>query len=130
MTGKKFLLILVLQWVIFTLVKIWLFETSVFSSSIFQDWFYWAIVAVVSIALIRRFGIISFFEAIFALFIWIIADLFLDLVITVNFTGIGIYKSSEYWFGYLVMIVGVMVFHKMRHVAIRKELHAKHHGHH
>ena len=129
MTAKKFLLFLILQWVIFTFVKVWLFNTQVFASATLQNWFFWAIIAFVSVIFVRRFGIISYFECIFLLIMWVVVDLFLDLLITSSYTGLGIFKVSEYWFGYLAMILAVMIFHKKRHIAVRKELHAKHHGH-
>ena len=130
MTPKKFLLFLLIQWVVFTFIKLWLLNGLVFSSQTFQNWFFYALVAVFFVALVRRFGVISYFEVFFALGVWIVVDLLLDLIITSNFTGLALFKSTVFWYGYLDLFLATVIFHKKRHVYLRKELRAKHSGHH
>jgi hypothetical protein len=129
MNIKKFFGFFFLQWLIFLFVKIWLFKGQIFSSLTIQHLVYYLIIAVVIVALFRRFGIITYIETLFALFFYIIASLFLDLVITTNYTGLNLFKDYSYWIGYVVLFLAAMFFHKKRHIYLRKELHSHGHGH-
>jgi hypothetical protein len=130
MNVKKFFGFFFLQWLIFAFVKVWLLNGQIFSSTNIQNWVYYFIIAVVTVALFRRFGIITYIEAGFALVFYTFGTLFLDLVITSNYTSLSLFKSVTYWIGYVVMILAAMIFHKKRHVYLRRELHAQHHDHH
>jgi len=127
MTGKKFLFYFFLQWLALTLLKFWLFKYP-FADYGLQILIFWAAVGVVSVAIIRRFGVINYLEALFLMVAWSIGDLFLDLAILSNFTGTSIFYKTEYWASFLVLNVGVFVFHKKRHLQVRKMLHDRDHG--
>jgi hypothetical protein len=126
MTPKKFLLLLFVQWLILALLKAWFFNTQIFSNPGFQQIVYWILTAVIIAALVRRFDYISFLEAFLVVFFWTLLDLLLDLVLLSPYIGLSIYSSAEYWWGLVIMIVSIMVFHKKRHIKIRHDLRAHH----
>ena len=133
MTAKRFWLSFLFAWVVLALVKVWFFNNPIFSNAGFQQIVFWALTGIIGIAIVRRFGIISFFEALFIIFIWTVGFFLLDFFIISNYTGAKIFSGTEYWFGMLIMDVSIFIFHKKRHLAVRKHLHdlqhAKEHGH-
>jgi len=129
MNVTKFFGFFILQCVAFLFLKVWLLNGEVFGSAALQAGVYYFIIAVVTIALFRRFGIITYIESVFALIFYTLGTLFFDLVITTNYTGMSLFSNLTYWWGFLAMILAAMFFHKKRHVYLRKELHAHHHGH-
>jgi hypothetical protein len=129
MTIFKFFGFFFLQWIIFSFAKIWLINTEVFANPTFQNIVYYFIIFLITTALFRRFGVITYIETVFALVFWVFVGLFFDLIITSNYTGLSLFKSSTYWIGLAVLIISALLFHKKRHIQIRKELHAHHHGH-
>lgn len=126
MTPKKFLLIFILQWLFFALLKSWFFKYQIFSNPGLQQVVFWAAIIIITAALARRFGPITFLEAFILAVVWTLGDLLLDLIIVTPFTGLAIFSASQYWFGFLVMDVSLLVLHKMRHIHVRHQLHAKH----
>lgn len=129
MTGKKFLLYSFLQLIIFTLLKIWFFNSQIFANSGIQQIAFWAVLVVISAALIRRMGIMNYLESFFTIIVWFLAGMLLDLIITSAYTGLGIFYRKDYWAGFLVMAIAVFLFHKKRHVYLRHDIHAGHGGH-
>ena len=128
MTFKKLLLLTLLQWLVFCLLKIWLFNNDIFANPGVQQLFFWTIIAVVSAAFVRRLGVINLFECVFLQMLWVGLDLLLDLLITSLYTGLRIFSDWVYWAGYGIMVLAVFFAHKKRHVHIRREQ-AKHHHH-
>lgn len=120
MTQKSFWLYALLQFVILTLLKIWFFAHQVFANPGIQATAFWLLCALLGIALIRRIGIINYFEAMYVILIWVVGDLLIDLIVTSNYTGTSIFSSSVYWSGIVALAAGSFFLHKKRHVAIRK----------
>ena len=128
MTGKKLALYTLLQFVILALLKIWFFNSIIFANSGIQQIAFYIIMAVVGAALVRRFGVINFFESFFIIFIWVLGDALLDLIITSHFTGLSLFSGQEYWAGAVFFGLSIFLFHKKRHLQVRHELHAKAHA--
>ena len=126
MTPKKFLLLLFAQWLILTLLKAWFFHSQIFGNPGLQQIVFWLLTAVVAAALVRRFDHISFFEAFFVVFSWTVLDLLLDLLLLSPYTGLSIFSAPEYWWGFVIMIASILLFHKKRHIKVRHDLHAHH----
>jgi hypothetical protein len=87
---------------------------------------YYGLVAFVSLVLCRRLGTITFLEAAFVAFFWLVVFLFLDLLITSAILGTAIFRSSEFWVGHLIMCGVVFLLHKKRYIETRKKMHAHH----
>ncbi len=130
MTLKKLFVYSVLQWVILALLKIWFFNSQIFSNYGLQELVFWAAVAAVAAAIVRRLGVLNFLEAFFLIIAWFLGDLLFDLLATSIYTGLSIFYNPAYWLGYAALAVAIIFFHKKRHIQVRKELHAKHYGHH
>lgn len=126
MTVRKFITISFLQWVVLFPLKIFYFKGSFGEGIVAQVW-YLAITAFIVLVLVRRIGVITYLEAIFLAIFWFLADLFLELLITASISGVGMFKSLALWLGYLVLMLTVFLFHKKRHIQVRKEQHAHHH---
>lgn len=126
MTPKKFFLLFFAQWLILALLKAWFFNSQIFANPGFQQTVYWILTAVITAALVRRFGHISFLEAFIVAVVWTLGNLLLDLILLSPYTGLSIFSAAEYWWGFLIMAAAIMVFHKKRHIQIRREMHAKH----
>jgi hypothetical protein len=126
MTPKKFLVIFILQALFFALLKGYFFQHQIFDNPGLQQVVFWAVIIIITAALARRFGPITFLEAFILVVVWTLGDLLLDLIIVTPFTGLSIFSASQYWFGFLVMDAALMVLHKMRHIHMRHQMHAKH----
>ena len=129
MTWKKFFFFFLIQWLVFAFTKVWLLTGEVFSNGLAQGFLFLGILFFFSIALCRRFGVISFAEAFFVFIFWSVGAVFLDLIFTSNYTGLAIFKNTAYWTGYGAIGLGVMFFHKMRHLHVRHQMHAAKHAH-
>lgn len=82
----------------------------------------WCGVLITVVIGVRHLGSITFLEAFLTAGIWLMFRALLDLFITAQFLGLSMYSGSQVWFSYLTLVVGVVVFHKKRHVQIRKEI--------
>ena len=129
MHPQAFFLFTFLQFGILIPVRILFLGDHEFFSPILQNWLFWAINIVLSVAFIRRIGVLNFMEAFFIFLVWFLGGLFLDLLITSAFVRVPVFIQNTYWYGYLFMLFSIMLFHKKRHIHIRKEMYAKH-GHH
>lgn len=129
MNIKKFFGFFILLWISLAFAKVWLLNGEIFTNATLQHFVFYAIVCLITVALFRRFGIITYIETILALIFYILGGIFLDLIVTSNYTTLSLFKNEVYWIGYVVMILAAMVFHKKRHIYLRKELHAQHHAH-
>ena len=118
------------QWLALLLLKIWFFNNAVLANPGWQSILLWLLAAVVSTAVVRRFGIINYLEAIFIIIAWVLGDLFLDLVVTTRYVGMEIFSRIDFWAIYFILALAVFLLHKKRHVQVRKLLQHSHHGHH
>jgi hypothetical protein len=125
MTVKRFLLFTPLQWVIFVFIKVWVFNNVIFENQGLEQIFFWLLTAAVTAAIVRRLGIMNYLEAIFLIIVWTLSALPVDLVFTASYTGLSIFSDYPYWVGLLFMDLAIFIFHKKRHVQIRRE-HAAH----
>lgn len=129
MTIRGFFIYGFLQWLLISVLKLIFFKYQVVDNSGLQWIIYWLLTAVVAAAMVRRLGVMNFFEAIFVIGLWVLGDMFSDLVLTSVFTGMDIFQSVNLWVGYGFQALAIFIFHKMRHIEIRKEQRAHHHGH-
>ena len=128
MTSKKLYSYFLVQYVILALFKLWFFNNVIFPNAGFQQIVFWIIAAITGAALVRRFGIINFFESFFIIFVWILGDIILDALITRRFIAVPIFSTVEYWFGLLILGLSVFLFHKKKHIQVRHDLAAKAHA--
>jgi len=129
MTIKNLFLYSFLQWLLFSLLKIWFFNYEILSNAGWQNILFWIFCAIIAAAVVRRFGIINYLEAMFLIIVWILGDLLLDLMILSIYTGLGIFSTVEYWVGFGILALSIFFFHKKRHIHVRKLLHHSHGGH-
>lgn len=90
----------------------------------------WFLVIIITIACVRRLGVISFLEAILVAGVWLFFRMLLDAVVTAPILGVGIYGKAQLWVSYALIIATIFFLHKKRHIQVRKDLKAKHHGDH
>ncbi len=128
MTVDRFIVLSFIHWLLLFILKLFYFN-SLFGSQLFADIVFLVLTAAVAAAVVRRFGHISFLEVIFCSIMWVGGDLLLDLLVTSNFTGAGMFKFWQLWVSYAVLFLALIFFHKKRHIYIRREQ-AAHHGHH
>ncbi len=128
MTVSKLALITLLQWIIIIALKVVYFKGLFFSGAAL-DYAYWAAIAIVATALVRRFGVINYLEAFFVVIVWVSTDLLLDLMVTSGIVGLSIFSNIQMWTGYLVMAIFIVFCNKTRHVAIRKGVYQDPHHH-
>lgn len=125
MTFKSFFIAAFVQWLLMAFLKVWFFNHQIFSDPGVQEVAFWLISAVIYAAIVRRMGIMNFFEAIFIAIAWVLGNLLLDLMLVSAYTGLQIFHSHQYWGGYVVMAAAIMLFHKKRHIQVRHELHER-----
>lgn len=130
MTFTKLIGFGILLAVVMSAVKVFFYQSFNWDDSTVVHYVFWLIAASFSVALIRRLGVITFLEAIVVCSLWIFFQLIVDLAVTASITGYRIFISPAFLIGYLIVIVAMFVFHKKRHVHIRKEMRAKGGGHH
>mgnify|MGYP001589195783 CR=1 FL=1 len=111
----------ILLQIIFLVVKVIFFD--------YLNWELWPImivfyvlIAVSSIAIVRRFGDINYFEAFLILIVWTVVGLLVDLVIISKIVDIKLFSNVHLWFSYLAMILAVLIFDRKEHVALRKAM--------
>ena len=128
MTLKKIFLLAIVFWALLSLLKVWFFNDTIFSNQAIQGVVFWSIVAVITVTLIRRLGVIQYLESFFVISVWAVGDLIIDVVLTVNFTGTVMFAKLAYWVSFLIFAFFAFTFHKKRHIQIRHQ-HDAHHGH-
>lgn len=121
MTIGKFLSGLIISQILFVIVKV-IFIHYLNIDSYFFIALMWIVLSVVAIAIVRRMGVLNYFEAFFIAAVWTIASLIVDFIITTSVIGRDVYSTSYFWLTYLLIIVVVIMFHKANHVEIRKAL--------
>ena len=126
MTPKKFLLIFFLQWLFLALLKGLIFKYQIFANAGLQQLAFWAATIIITAALARRFGPISFLEAFIVVIAWTLGDLLLDLILLSPYAGLSIFSGMEYWSGLFIMIASIMVCHKKHHIHIRRQMQGHH----
>ena len=129
MTIKRFFVILVLQWAIFSVLKYYFFGSVFFENLALQYLLFWISTIFLAVILVRKLGVINYFEGVFIAILWFVVALISDLIVLTNFVGYGMYSKWQFWAGYLLMALAVFLFHKKRHVEIRKQ-HQQHPAHH
>ena len=127
MTLSKFIIFTFLQWFLLLILKTLHFKWEVFGNVWTSDLTYFILVSVVAAALVRRFGVINYLEAMFVMFFWFIMGGLLDLLVAGFVIGSGIFLKWQLWVGYFVMMFVILSFHKKRHLHIRKEQGGGHH---
>lgn len=92
---------------------------------------YFVCLIVLAIFCGRKLGVINYLEAMLVAGVWTFFSLFFEFFIIVSLYGFSLHKRWEFWVGYLAVALSIFIFHKKRHVVIRKELvaHHAHHGH-
>lgn len=85
----------------------------------------WLFLAVATIAIVRRLGVLNYLEAFFVTAILLITTAFTDVVTIGAMTDYDVYRQAYFLLTYVVLIVSVIVFHKKAHVHIRKAFKAK-----
>lgn len=128
MNRKNFALFSFFQWIILAVIKYWFFTREIFSNPGWQSIALWVITGVIIAAIVRRFGIINYIEAFFLMFMWTAGNLLLDLALLSNYTGTSIFYKTDYWASFLILNIGIFVFHKKQHIAVRHMLRAKKHA--
>lgn len=84
---------------------------------------YYVVLAAISIAVVRRLGILNYFEIFLITIIWLVLNILLDLLITQAIINNGVFSNGHFWISYLVMPLAVIIFHKKLHVEARKASH-------
>ncbi len=80
------------------------------------------VVLILTVACTRRLGVINYLEAMLAAGLWFIMILFMDLIVTGPIVGYSIFKTLLLWLSYLLGIIIVLLFHKKRHIDIRRKM--------
>lgn len=105
--------------VILVLLKVFFFRSLDLGNNLVIALFYFAFV-IVTIAIVRRLGILNYIESIFLSAVWLITSLLVDVVITATVVGYDMYQTWTYWLSLLVMIIVIISLHKKQHVQVRK----------
>ena len=119
MTAGNFLTFTIIALFLTTAVKIF-FVTVLNINSLYLVYVMWVLMALISIACVRRIGVINYLESVLVIVIWLFFGMFLDLLILYSLAGPAIYHHAYLWGGYLVIALTIFLFHKKRHVEIRR----------
>ncbi len=119
MHPSKFFALTGLGIFLITLIKLIFFQ-QLNIDSIYVVYIMWLAIAIVTIAFTRRFGVINYLEALVIIVTWVGASLFFDVIFLTPFTTFVIYYRWYFWVTYPVMALAVFLFHKKRHVEIRR----------
>jgi hypothetical protein len=119
MTIASLLLGTIASQILFVLVKVFFIGSLDLENIVVKGIYYFALV-IITIAVVRRMGILNYVESFFLCAVWLITSLFVDYVVTAHFVGWDIYKTWLYWITLLVIILSVLFFHKALHVQVRK----------
>lgn len=129
MTFRKLFSTLIVLWILLAAVKYIFFRYFNLDTLVLKIIF-GILVFGFSEALTRRLGTLNFLEAMLVSGLYTLVYIILDLIVLSSIFGSEIFKSGMYWISYGLMIISIFFFHKKRHIEIRKQLHAAHHGHH
>lgn len=83
--------------------------------------FYWILVVVVTTALVRRLGVITLLEAVLVLVVWLFLELLGDALFAGPIAGYSVFTDPSMLFGYALLPISIILFHKKRHVQRRKD---------
>lgn len=115
--GFGFLLACVL-----VLVKTIFFGWFAWADSLMLHILYWLLVAVLSVALVRRLGVITLLEGLVVVVVWFCLELMGDIIITGPIAGFGVLVDANFAVGYVVLVGSMLLFHKKRHIHRRRGL--------
>ncbi len=121
MTIAQLLLGLISSQIFFAVTKV-IFIQYLNIDSFFFIGLMWLVLAVGAIAIVRRMGVLNYFEDFFTVILWTLTSLVVDLVITTTIVGRDVYSTGYFWLSYLIVILAVIIFHKKTHVEIRKRI--------
>lgn len=119
MTAGKFITFTIVVLFLTTVVKVF-FVTVLDINNLFLVYIMWALLALITIACVRRIGVINYVESALIIVFWVFFSMFFDLLIVYSLTGPGIYSRAWLWGSYLAVALMVFLFHKKRHVEIRR----------
>lgn len=119
MTVASLLLGTIISQILFILTKVFFMGSMNLESWVVVLIFYIAL-ALETIAVVRRMGVLNYIESLFLVGVWVITTLIADFLITANWVGRDIYGSWQYWFTHVVIILALLIFHKKLHVEVRK----------
>lgn len=91
--------------------------------------FFLVYMLLMSAAVVRRVGVMNFFESFLLIAVWTFFGIVGDIFITATIAGLVVYTTFIFWAGYIVAAVSMLLFHKKLHIHTRHEA-AKHGGHH
>jgi len=90
---------------------------------------FWFFMVLFTVACVRRLGVIQYLEASLVIITWFGIIMVVDLIVVAPVAGIRVFTTLNIWIANLIILASIWLFHKKRHVQIRKE-HAKHSAHH
>ncbi|MBL8031626.1 MAG: hypothetical protein JNK33_04870 [Candidatus Doudnabacteria bacterium] len=83
---------------------------------------YWGVAAVLTPALVRRLGVITILEAIVVAVLWLVMEIIGDAIVAAPIAGWRVLVDPNFAIGYLIPPLVIFMFHKKRHVHVRKQL--------
>jgi hypothetical protein len=86
---------------------------------------FFVLVTAFTIAYTRRLGTINYAESITISVVWLFAILVGDGLVTGPLIGYTRFQEWPFWLSYFLIPVVIFIFHKKRHVEVRKKLKAK-----
>ncbi len=105
--------------ILFAVLKIFFIGSLNIDNNLIWAAFFMALM-IVTIAIVRRLGILNYVESFFLAAVWTIAALIVDYVVTVNFLTLDMYQTWTYWLTHIIIILTIIIFHKSIHVEVRK----------
>lgn len=108
--------------VVLVIVKTILFGWFAWADSLMLHLFYWILVDVLSVALVRRLGVITLLESLIVVVLWLFLELMGDILVSGPVAGFAVLVDANFAVGYVVLVAGMLLFHKKRHVQRRRDL--------
>jgi hypothetical protein len=105
--------------VLFLLTKIVFFGYLNNASGIVVAVFF-VLLVVETTAVVRRMGILNYFESIFLVIVWLVMMLLVDAVIVGTAIGWDMFGTWTYWLSNLTVLLAIMLFHKKMHIIARQ----------
>src|SRR5688572_3605961 len=124
MTFTKLVIFTVLVIVLTTFAKL-LFINVLDIGNIYIVYLFWLVILAVTIACTRRLGVLNYLESFLVMGLWLFLSLLFDMLVVAAIAGTDIYKHLYLWISFAVMLGGIFLFHKKRHVELRKQLAGK-----